>query len=194
MDVLQRPTLFHFLTRIDEDTVAVAHGQRCAHCGGRLDRGDYSRKADGVPDWVETLWSKRFSLCCSRDGCRRRLTPPSVRFLGRRVYAGVVVVLVSAMVHGVRPEAVRKLREAVGVDRRTLERWRQWWTEAFVQTSLWVQLRGMLMPPVDEGRLPGSLLERLGQTVSGVVELMRLLGPVTTGSAQGVLVQALRGA
>ncbi|HRZ54915.1 MAG TPA: hypothetical protein P5525_05600 [Candidatus Paceibacterota bacterium] len=42
-------------------------------------------------------WQVRFSLCCGKEGCRRRNTPPSVRFLGRWVYAGLVVILVAAM-------------------------------------------------------------------------------------------------
>ena len=29
--------------------------------------------------------------CCAEEDCRRRRTPESVRFLGRRVYAGLVV-------------------------------------------------------------------------------------------------------
>jgi hypothetical protein len=41
---------------------------------------------------VEAL-SRRTSFCCHRDGCRERATPPSVVFLGRRVYAGAAVVL-----------------------------------------------------------------------------------------------------
>jgi hypothetical protein len=52
------------------------------------------------------------SLCCSRDGCRRRMTPPSVRFLGRRVYLGAVLVLVSAMQQGSLPG--RRVRPGLG--------------------------------------------------------------------------------
>jgi hypothetical protein len=33
------------------------------------------------------------------------------------------VVLVSARVHGLKPERVARLREALGIERRTLERW-----------------------------------------------------------------------
>ena len=61
----------------------------------------------------------------AEEGCRRRHTPPSVRFLGRRVYVGLVVVLVSAMRHGLTAPRVQRLREQLGIDRQTLERWRQ---------------------------------------------------------------------
>ena len=83
-------------------------------------RGD--RKPRGGPPW-----EVRFSFCCAKEGCRRRHTPGSVRFLGRRVYAGLIVVLVSAMLHGLNPERVQRLRKVLGIDWRTLGRWRQWW-------------------------------------------------------------------
>jgi hypothetical protein len=47
-----------------------------------------------------------------------------VRFLGRKVYGGFIVVLLAAMSHGLSADRVRRLRELTGADRRTLERWR----------------------------------------------------------------------
>jgi hypothetical protein len=58
-----------------------------------------------------------------------------VRFLGRRIYAGLVVVLVTTMVHGLKPARVRQIREALQIDWRTLKRWRQWWLDRFVRNS-----------------------------------------------------------
>jgi hypothetical protein len=72
----------------------------------KLHRSDYDRKPRGGPQW-----EVRFSFCCAQEGSRRRHIPPSVRFMGRRVYAGLVVVLVSAMIHGLKPERVQCLRE-----------------------------------------------------------------------------------
>jgi hypothetical protein len=72
-----------------------------------------------------------------QEDCRRRRTPESVRFLGRRVYAGLVVVLITAMIHGLKPSRVRRIREALQIDSRTLKRWRQWWLDNFVRSSFW---------------------------------------------------------
>jgi hypothetical protein len=30
-------------------------------------------------------YGQRFSFCCAVGGCRKRTTPPSLRFLGRKV-------------------------------------------------------------------------------------------------------------
>jgi len=110
--------LHQLLEKVDLDLAEQAHQQGCLFCGGKLHRADYDRKPRGGPEW-----DYRYSFCCAREGCRRRRTPESVRFMGRRVYAGLVVVLVSARVHGLKPERVARLREALGIERRTLERW-----------------------------------------------------------------------
>ncbi|NLS97786.1 MAG: hypothetical protein GXX96_37065 [Planctomycetaceae bacterium] len=49
------------------------------------------------------FWDFLFTVDKDRDGCRKRTTPLSVRFLGRKVYLGAVVVLVAAMRQGPSP-------------------------------------------------------------------------------------------
>ena len=110
-------------------------------------------------NWRRIINSRRLSFCCAEAGCRKRTTPASFRFLGRRVWGGVVVTLLTALRHGATPEQVAKLRQAVGVSRRTLERWRRWWVEQFPRSCFWKGARGRLRVPVEEGRLPLSLLE-----------------------------------
>src|SRR5215510_6003588 len=112
--------LFQLLEKVDADLAEAARTLGCLFCGGKLHRADYDRKPRGGPQWE---W--RFSFCCAEEDCRRRRTPESVRFLGRRVYAGLIVVLVSAMIHGLSPERVRRIREVLEIDYRTLERWRR---------------------------------------------------------------------
>jgi hypothetical protein len=99
------------------------------------------------------------------------------------VYVGIVVVLVSAMVHGVSDGRARRLREALGIDRRTLKRWREWWAETFVAGSFWKAQRVRFMPLVDEGLMPLCLVELFGaRGREGLVRLMRFLSPITTAS------------
>jgi hypothetical protein len=125
--------------------------------------------------------------------CRRvshhafRVTSP--RQAWGNLYAGLVVVLVSAMTHGLKPERVQRLREALGVDRRTLDRRRQWWLRLFVNSAFWQEARARFMPPVDHRTMPLSLC--LGFEVRArerLVELLRFLAPMTTPTAWGALV------
>jgi hypothetical protein len=125
-------------------------------------------------------FDRRFSFCCQREGCRKRLTPPSVRFLGRRVWLSVVVTLSCVALHGVSARRARKLREEIGVDRRTLERWRRWWRESLPATREWREMRGKLGGEVETRDLPRSLFERFeGSVRERLIGLLRLLSPLS---------------
>ena len=53
--------------------------------------------------------------------------PPSVRFLGRRVYLCAIVVLISAMRQGPTPRRVSELSKLFGADESTIARWQTFW-------------------------------------------------------------------
>lgn len=181
--ILRDASLYDVLFKIDLDLAATTRAGGCAACGGRLHSARYPRKPRGGPDDLgpESEW--RLSFCCAADGCRQRATPASVRFLGRRVYLGVVVMLVTAMTHGVTPRRAAELRELLGVKRRTLERWRSWWREVFVASPFWRSVRGRFMPPLAVGALPGSLLARFGaEAATTVTKALQFLAPITTSS------------
>jgi hypothetical protein len=175
------------LTRFDQDLAAETRARGCP-CGGRLHRADYPRKPRGGPADPGPADERRFSFCCARDGCRRRATPPSLRFLGRRVYLGMIVVLASVLAHGLTHARLIRLRDALGgsLSVRTLRRWRAWWRDSFPQTAFWTTARGHFATPVDLGRLPAALLERFtGATEEDRVwQLLRFLAPLTVPGAR----------
>jgi len=178
--LFQDSQLYDFLERVDEDLAEKTRQEGCCR-DGVLHRADYPRKPRAGP--ARRSWERRRSFCCNREGCRRRHTPPSVRFLGRKVYVGVVVVLVGAMMHGISRRRIVALRGELGVDERTLWRWQAWWRERFVQTAFWKTARALVMPPVDARRFPGCLVDRFaGWKVEGLVRLMRFLSPITASS------------
>jgi hypothetical protein len=110
-----------------------------------------------------------------------------VRYLGRKVYLAAVIVLCTAMQHGVTPQRTAQLQEAVGVSRQTLKRWRQFWQQLFVATPFWQQGRSRFLPPVEEGDLPQSLLLRFpGELFAQLCSLLRFIAPLTTSSAAGL--------
>lgn len=179
---------FAKLTEVDGKIArAIAQG-RCRHCGGPLHRADYERKPrGGLVASAGEAFSRRFSLCCGQRGCRKRATPPSLRFLGRRVYVEAVVFLASAA--AVLAGALTEVSKETGVPVRTLRRWLGWWSTVFVETRTWTELRARFTPPPpDEAELPKSLLERLvtgppSINCADAVEVVaRLLSQLTTGS------------
>lgn len=154
----------------------------CARCGGVLHSARFRRKPRGGPAALGEEHAQRFSFCCATDLCRKRKTPPSFRFLGRKVWLGAVAVLIAAMRQGAT--AARELTELFGVSRRTIARWREWWGSAFAATLFWRAATAAFMPPVDQKRLPASLLERFaGDAAARLVGLLRFLLPITGGIA-----------
>src|SRR5271157_3163910 len=87
----------------DRDLAASARAARCWRCGGALHSASYDRKPRGGPAGLGEEYAERFSFCCAVDGCRKRTTPPSLRFLGRHVYLATVVTLISALMLGTTP-------------------------------------------------------------------------------------------
>ena len=180
-ELLRDASFWLFLFSVDQDLAETARQEACP-CGGRLHRANYRRKPRGGPDTLPTECEYRLSFCCDRDLCRKRVTPPSVRFLGRKVYLGAVVVLVAAMRQGPSPRRVRKLSELFGADRRTVTRWQVFWREHFPETAFWKVARGCLLPAVEIAVLPWSLLEAFlltGNPCRDWGRLLRFLSPIT---------------
>jgi hypothetical protein len=187
-DLIGDARLYAFLGACDRELAAEARAGGCLVCGGPVHAARYPRKPRGGPADLGTACDTRESFCCARDGCRKRRTPPSLRFLGRKVYLGAVVVLVAAMRHGPTPTRVARLRALVGASPRTLARWRWWWREAFATSAFWRAAAGRFGTPVARERLPASLLERFaGDARAQLVAVLRFLGPITSGSARSAM-------
>ena len=150
----------------DRDLAACARAARCWLCGGALHSATYDRKPRGCPGGLGQEYAERFSFCCAVDGCRKRTTPPSLRFLGRKVYLATVVTLISAMLLGTTPSRLARLSAMPGIDRRTLARWRSWWRSTFTDGPFASVAKAALVPPLDIADLPVSLLDRFAGDMS----------------------------
>lgn len=176
---------FHaLLLALDQRAFEHVRAARCLQCQGPLFAAHYRRKPRGLSEEAVEAgqYSKRLSLCCGRDGCRARATPPSVRFLGRLVYGAIAMLLLS-----LRPtfaEAAAALIEPVpGPSWPTRSRWRSWWRTELVLTPWFQVLLGQLGAPFDASRMPDSLLEMFaGRVRDQCMSLMVALCPLTTTS------------
>ncbi len=168
-------TTFHLLlAQFDRDLAEGVHAKGCP-CGHPLDYARYERKPRGGPANLPDECRIRHSLCCRKDGCRQRRLPPSLLFLGRRVYLGTAVVLISALAEGATPRRMKTLRAMIGASPATIERWQRWWREVFPVRAAGHLVRARLVG-LDMAQLPRSLLERLeGVLVGRVLWVLRLL-------------------
>jgi hypothetical protein len=185
--------LYDMLTRIDADPAETARQAGCRVCGAVVHRAPFARKPRGGPATLGADYDRRHSFCCAVKGGRKRRTPPSVRFLGRKVYLGAVVVLATALRHGPTRTRVARLREVLGVDARTLARWRQWWRDTFAAGPWWTAMRGRFVPPVPTTAMPEALLQRFaGEGWALLVALLQFVAPTTTASGGATLIEGRR--
>jgi len=179
---LSDPTFFLLLLVIDQDIAEKVRAAGCP-CGGRLHQANFARKPRGGPPQPEARLSLRLSFCCDVEGCRCRSTPPSVRFLGRRVYLGVLVVLITALRQGPTPHGYEILRERFGADRRTIARWQRWWKESFAVSKFWKAARGRLASLSQPTEYPASLVLLFDcESAERMANLLRFLCPLGASS------------
>jgi hypothetical protein len=182
--LLRDSSLFDLLLKLDEDLAREARRVGCA-CGGVLHAAPYPRKPRGGPPGLGPEHAVRFSFCCGVEGCRRRVTPPSLRFLGRKVFWGVVVLLVPVLRQGPTPNRMERLCATSGVSIRTLRRWMRWWREAFAASRFFEVARGRFARPLTIEALPSALVDVFcgtGEPTERVLAVLRFLAPITTGA------------
>jgi len=131
----------------------------------------------------------RLSFCCAVEGCGHRATPPSLRFLGPKVYWAAVVVLISAMRCGPTPTRMQLLKDLVGVSRQTVMRWTVWWQQVLPESPFWRTACGGFRSSVQRGELPQSLLEQFaGHEEERLLALLRFLAPLSGGRGSALAI------
>jgi hypothetical protein len=178
---------YQTLFRIDQEIALEVQSAGCSYCGGVLHQACYPRKPRGIRSALDASYKTRLSFCCATEGCRRRTTPPSVRFLGRKVYLGIVIILVTASQHGLSDKHRKQLIEHLDLYPQTLSRWRKWWREHFSSSRCWQAEQGNYIPPIDTTHLPGALLGRLrGRNLRHRLRfLLGLIAPLSSSSWSG---------
>ncbi len=180
-DLPRSASFWSFLLTVDEDLAAETRKKGCL-CGGCLHAANYFRKPRGTPARLPEPVCLRLSFCCDRDGCRKRATPRSVRFLGRKVYLAAIVILVSAMRQGPTPRRISELSKRFRADESTITRWQTFWREHFPQTPFWKVARAGFVTLGEIVRLSYSLVDtflRRHPLWDGWALLLRFLAPIT---------------
>lgn len=179
--LLQTANLFHLLFFIDSELSFIKRSAGCPHCGGLLHQANYMRQPRGGPAGLPAEYSLRRSLCCGRDGCRRRSMPDSCLFMGRRVYWRCVVLVATALMQRrCESQSIGQLSRLLRISRKTIVRWFDYFTEVFGNSSEWLRIRGLLPATVSNDALPVNFLEyciiQSQDALSGLVMCCRLLG------------------
>ena len=116
--ILHDERIWTILREIDLAESERCRAAGCRHCGHRLRGATYPRKPHGLAASL-CAGVRRLSFCCVE--CRRRTTPPSVCFFGRRFRVGCVFVGLSVQLLG-RSAPVETASRLLGVPASTLRR------------------------------------------------------------------------
>jgi len=179
-ELLQHVSLFSILHRIDKDLAEHCRQSGCPYCHGALHYASYYRKPRGGLEDVPSEYTLRLSLCCGREGCRRRVLPPSCLFMGRKVYWRAVILIVVTLRQG-KPQrkSINKLQEMFSIPRKTIVRWIHYFRAIFPRSSQWQRLRGRLSGHVSNDNLPGELLKYFlsysSSAAEGLIGCLRFL-------------------
>ena len=159
-ELLQDVSLFRVLHHIDQDMALACRHARCPFCSSPLHNAPYTRKPRGGPDNIPEEYFVRLSLCCSREDCRRRVLPPSCLFLGRKVYWGAVILIVTTLwQQKPKDNSINMLVREFDVSRNTIVRWIRYFREVFPKSQQWQRLRGLISAQISNHDLPRGLVE-----------------------------------
>jgi hypothetical protein len=184
--------IFHlFLCAIDQEVIDKLTKQGCQYCKSKLHQANYPRSPSGIPAQFRDHYNERFSLCCAV--CRKRTTPPSVRFFGRRWFPAPIFILISMLQCGINERRLAQIKKHFGitVSESTWKRWRRWWREEFMTTKFWQQEKGMIrIEPTEKTNqlIPRALFNAFKKDLftERIKWLLHFLSPLTGGILRAV--------
>ena len=179
---------FHALfVHIDNELAKTVQTADCPFCGGPLYQANYPRSPLGLPASCREHYDTRRSFCCGN--CRKRVTTPSVRFLGRRRFPAAIILLIAAFMSSASRRRYQQVTRYFGIkiSVRTWGRWRRWWRDSFIGTAFWKQAKANLPNKDIVGPFPRQLLVTFSGSLSRKLEkALQFLAPMTAGVYRAV--------
>ena len=175
---LEDKSVWFFMVHLDTLMARRFRAAGCPYCGGKLDVANYPRAAHGL-ELSRSIDAKRFSFCCRV--CRRRATPPSVLYFGRRWRISVLFLSVCERILQGKRVNLTHFSQQSGIPLATLRRWRKWWRKRFPRTAQWRVRQSELLRP---GGVPPLLhlmsVMRGGSWCERLLRVARWLRPWTS--------------
>ena len=134
-----------FAASLDKEFASDLKQKDCPFCKGPLNSAYYQRKSRFPVDVpLPEGWNTFYSLCCSKEGCRRRSRPFSIRYAGRSPHSAGVLLLCNLLRTGGAQRAVLALCKEFLVSERTVQRWMRFWKAACLRARWWRELAGRI--------------------------------------------------
>lgn len=186
-EILKKPSFHALFAHIDDELAKTAQVAACPFCSGPLYKANYPRSPLGLPASCREHYDTRRSLCCGN--CRKRVTTPSVRFLGRCRFPAAINVLIAAFMSRASRRRHQQVTRYFGISisLRTWGRWLRWWRDCFIGTAFWKQAKASIPTGEDVPRFPRQLLLIFsGNMIQKLTNALQFLAPMTAGVYRAV--------
>jgi len=181
--LLKNAIFYNSLLALDRLIAEQVKQSGCLLCHRNLHQSHYLRKPRGVPEGTHSDYPIRFSFCCGEEGCRKRFTAPSMRFLSRKVYSSVIIFLVFLLKSKTDELKVEELNLLLGTSLsvETVRRWRNFWVKQVSQSRT---CKRAAFSHVMAQTLPVSLLKVFQESLNtSLIRALKWMLPLTAGVA-----------
>ena len=125
--------IFAFADKLDLKLAAEARRKGCVYCKGILHSAAYFRS----PRHSQVTGKVKFyGLCCSKEGCRRRTRPKSIRFAGKSPYNTSFFLFLRLLSSGPSKRNCLALSRELSISLSTTKRWICCWRR-IESNSVW---------------------------------------------------------
>ena len=138
-------SFLEFASRLDIEFAAQARLKCCTHCGGPLHSARYQRKGRLIDATLPEDWSSFHSLCCSIEGCRKRIRPLSIRYAGRSPFSVALYLLAELIQSGGSKRSIISLSKELSISERTIRRWLLLWKKIYTNSIWWRKIASVWM-------------------------------------------------
>lgn len=154
--------------------------QNCQYdCSGIYYTSNYPRKPRGITPESEHHYNFRFSFCCSN--CRLRFTPETVRFLGRKVYVALFIMMILSTNEKLQNELIELPPQSIAPI--TFKRWIVWWDLIVQKSPAWKKLVGLLSANIENIFLPLFIVDQFIQDTvdfnKSVLSMLEFISPIS---------------
>jgi hypothetical protein len=138
-------SFLEFATRIDIEFSEKACLKGCLHCGGTLHFARYQRKGRLIDIALPDDWGSFHSLCCSAEGCRKRVRPLSIRYAGQSPFNVSLFLLAELIQSGGTERSIISLSKELSISERTIRRWLLLWKKIYTNSTWWRKIASVWM-------------------------------------------------
>jgi hypothetical protein len=154
-------SFLEFALKIDVEFAETARLRCCPHCNAPLHYARYERKGRVSDLSLPDSWGSFHGLCCSAEGCRKRIRPLSIRYAGRSPFSVALYLLAELIQSGGSERSIISLCKELNISERTIRRWKLFWKKIYVGSIWWRKIASIWM-------LSGQTLLQLWISMLGI--------------------------